>query len=158
MERPGQRGERASAAGRDLSNTAADSRRTTAPYLREGPRWERLCGRRRTRGAESRSRRFRTARGAHCTPRAPALSAGPTFAPKICCPRGRRRTCPHLSPAGDTSPRLPPSAPPASGHLGPRDPVPYQVSPFRSEVLSSVTMSERWVSRSAAPPSAIFFH
>lgn len=116
------------------------------------------AGERRTRSPESHSRRFRAAPGAHRPPRAPALCAGPTFAPKICCPGGRRRTCPHLSPARDTSPRLSPSPPPASDHLGHRDPVPYQVSPFRSEVLSSVRMSERWVSRSAAPPSAIFFH
>lgn len=116
------------------------------------------AGGRRTGSPASPGRRFRAAPGAHRPPRAPALCAGPTFAPKICCPGGRRWTCPHLSPAGDTSPSLPPSSPPASGPRGLRDPVPYQVSPFRSEVLSSVAMSERWVSRSAAPPSAIFFH
>lgn len=116
------------------------------------------AGGRRTGSPASPGRRFRAAPGAHRPPRAPALCAGPTFAPKFCCPGGRRRTCPHLSPAGDTIPPLPPSSPPASDPRGPRDPVPYQVSPFRSEVLSSVAMSERWVSRSAAPPSAIFFH
>lgn len=33
---------------------------------------------------------------------------------------------------------------------------PYQVSPFRSCVFSSAATSPLWVSRSAAPPSAIF--
>lgn len=35
-------------------------------------------------------------------------------------------------------------------------PLPHQVSPLRRAVLSSAATSVRWVSRSAAPPSAIF--
>lgn len=45
--------------------------------------------------------------------------------------------------------------PPAPILLGP-PPLPHQVSPLRRTVLSSAATSVRWVSRSAAPPSAIF--
>lgn len=69
-------------------------------------------------------------------------------------PRGRRS----VPPAGEPrrgwgsrprrSARAPlPSLPPSQ---------PHQVSPLRRAVLSSAATSVRWVSRSAAPPSAIF--
>lgn len=43
---------------------------------------------------------------------------------------GRRRTCPHLSPAKDTSPQLPPSSPPTSGNRGHLNPFPSPGVPF----------------------------
>lgn len=69
-------------------------------------------------------------------PRTLALILGPIFArtfpewPKPCCPGRRRRTCPHLSLAKDTSPQFPPSSPPPSGNRSHLNPFPSPGVPF----------------------------
>lgn len=99
----------------------------------------------------------------------PATNSGPHLGSSLCSNisgaakiplpgavvAGPARTChQRKTPARSSRPVL--HQPPATAATS--TPFPHQVSPFRSEVLSSVAMSDRWMSRSAAPPSAIFFH
>lgn len=69
-------------------------------------------------------------------PRTLTLISGPIFAPtfpewpKSCCQGGRRRTCPHLSLAKDTSPQFLPSSTPSSSNRGHLNPFPSPGVPF----------------------------
>lgn len=163
-----QRDDRRSAAGeverrdRDLSkNQWRTHAGPTAPISgKEGPRWERLCRREEDREAHEPQPPLR-----HSSGRAPpTASPGPPRRSNLCPQKsaaraaaaGPVRTC---HPVGRHQPRgSRPALRPPRATAATATPFPYQVSPFRSEVLSSVAMSDRWVSRSAAPPSAIFFH
>lgn len=160
--RPEERGQRGGAAEPgSVKKPVADSRRTDCTHLREGrpevgaalPEGGGPGGARASAAASAQLR----ARTAHREPRpsaplqplppksaARAAAAGPV---RTCHPVGKHQ------PHGSRPALLPPRATAVTA-----TPFPYQVSPFRSEVLSSVAMSDRWVSRSAAPPSAIFFH